>query len=94
MPDQKTIEMECPSCRGTGVYSGLAEPSGVAVVCIHCEGTGCGKIVYTPFTGRKRRQGIHTVRLSAGTFLATGVGPRGGSVTYEEFLAGKVPKAR
>ena len=91
---QKTIEIECPSCQGTGVYRGFAEPEGVAVVCLHYEGTGAGKIVYTPFTGRKRRTGIHTVRLSAGTFIVTGVGPRGPAVTYEEFLTGKVPKAR
>lgn len=92
MPEQKTIEIECPSCRGTGLYRGFAEPSGVAVVCIHCQGTGAGKITYTPFTGRKRREGIHTVQLSAGTLLVTGVGPRGVAVTYEEFLAGKMPR--
>jgi hypothetical protein len=92
MSKQNTIEIECPSCQGTGVYRGFAEPQGVAVVCLHCEGTGKETITYKPFTGRKRRDGIHTVRLSAGTLLVTGVGPRGGSVTYEEFLAGKVPR--
>ena len=88
----KIIEVECRSCGGTGVYSGFAEPAGVGVVCLTCDGTGKAKLSYTPFTGRKHRQGIETVRRSAGTFIATGAGPRGGSVTYREFLAGKMPR--
>jgi len=87
----KIVRAQCSSCNGTGVYSGFAEPKGTAVVCLTCNGTGCEKIRYTPFKGRKIRRGIQTVRRSSGTFIATGVGPRGGSVTYKEFLGGKMP---
>lgn len=86
-----TLETECRSCGGSGVYRGFAEPPGVAVVCLNCDGSGCSKINYTPFTGRKPREGIQEVRRSRGTFIGTGVGPTGGSVTYREFVNGKLP---
>lgn len=94
MPKQNTvtIEVRCPDCGGTGVYHGFAEPEGVGVVCLGCGGSGAKKLTYTPFTGRERRNGIKVVRRSRGTFIATGVGPNGSSVTYEEFLNGKMPK--
>lgn len=84
-----TVKAECKSCSGTGVYKGFAEPEGVGVVCLQCSGTGCDEISYTPFTERKRRKGIRVVR--QGSFLATGVGPVGGEVSYEEFLNGRMP---
>ena len=87
----QTIDAECRSCGGTGVYCGFAEPKGTGVVCLDCGGTGCQKIRYKPFTGRKRRAGVEKVQQSRGTFIATGVGPAGGVVTYEQFLAGKMP---
>lgn len=89
-----TVEAECSACRGTGVYHGFAEPDGVGVVCLTCKGTGAMKLHYSPFTGRKTRKDIKTVRLSSGTFIATGIGPCVGSVTYEEFLAGKMPSLK
>lgn len=85
------VEAECDSCDGTGVYSGFAEPKGVAVVCLGCEGTGCRILRYKPFKHRRRRKGIKTVRLSRGTFILTGVGPTGNSISYEEFWKGKFP---
>lgn len=87
-----TIKVECDSCRGTGVYSGFAEPEGVAVVCLGCKGTGESSVTYREFTGRKRRRGIREVRRSGGSFIATGVGPRGESIPYEDFFAGRMPK--
>jgi hypothetical protein len=89
-----TIDIQCQSCGGTGLYCGFAEPKGTAVVCITCGGSGKSTFAYEPFTGRKPRAGIHTVRLSGGSFIATGVGPRGASITYEEFKAGKLPQPR
>lgn len=49
------IEEECKACKGTGVYIGMAERDGAAVVCFKCEGTGCHKhsISYKKFEGRK-----------------------------------------
>lgn len=86
-----SVEAECGSCDGTGIYRGFAEPKGVGVVCLNCDGTGRKVIKYKPFGGRRTRDDVKTVRRSAGSFIATGVGPTGGSVTYEEFLSGKMP---
>jgi hypothetical protein len=88
---RQVVKAECSACGGTGVYKGFAEPSGVGVVCLECKGTGCREIAYTPFTERKRRDGIRIVRLSRGSLIATGVGPAGSEVTYEQFLRGEKP---
>lgn len=89
---RQKIETECSSCRGTGIYRGFAEPQGVGVVCLDCDGTGCRMMEYTPFTGLKRRDDVRTVQRSRGSLIFAGVGPTGGSVSYEEFLNGKRPK--
>ena len=86
-----TLEAECTACGGTGIYHGFAEPDGVGVVCLKCEGSGMMVVHYIPFTGRKKRNDIVVVRRSRGSFIAIGVGPTGESVTYEEFLQGKLP---
>jgi len=85
------LKAQCKACGGTGIYRGFAEPEGVGVICQSCAGTGCVEIRYEPFTERRRRSGVHTVRRSSGTFIATGVGPTRGSVSYEEFLRGRMP---
>ena len=85
------VKAECTDCGGTGLYSGMCEPSGVAVVCIRCKGTGCEIIHYVPFVKRKPKKEISTVRCSRGSFIASGVGPYGGVVSYEEFCKGKMP---
>jgi len=87
------VNTECDSCGGTGVYHGFCEAEGEAVVCLRCDGTGCAKIYYMPFTKRKNRRGINTIRLSRGGFLATDVGGFGDSITYTEFKKGKMPCA-
>ena len=86
------VKVECCACRGTGLYRGMAEPKGVAVVCLRCDGSGCAELEYTPFAARKRRDDVQTVRLSRGSFILS-CGPVGESVTYAEFLAGKMPTA-
>jgi len=83
------VKAQCGSCAGTGIYHGFAEPPGVGVVCLNCDGTGCYVIQFTPFEERKRRKDIKTVQLSRGSFIGTGVGPAGKSITYEELLTGK-----
>jgi len=86
-----TVDAECDACRGTGLYKGFAEPRDTAVVCHGCNGTGCIKLTYTPFTKRHPKKGIAWVMKSRGSFVATGVGPTGKRVTYEDFEAGKLP---
>ena len=83
---------ECSACGGTGLYHGIAEPRGVAVVCLRCNGTGAVKIIYTPFTGRRLRTDVQQVQLSRGTLIFGGCGPMGRSISYEEFVAGKMPE--
>jgi hypothetical protein len=100
MTHTSKIKAECGGCRATGIYCGFAEPKGTGVVCVICNGTGCVDmtrkstegIIYEPFVERKRRTDVNTVRLSAGRFMPTGLGPRGSSVSYEDFWNGKMPK--
>ncbi|HME04481.1 MAG TPA: hypothetical protein VKG38_15785 [Solirubrobacteraceae bacterium] len=85
------IEVECESCDGTGLYRGMAEPPGVAVVCLNCDGTGCVKLTFKSFHGLKKRRDVKTVQRSRGSFIGTGVGPAGRSITYGQFLEGRRP---
>ena len=39
-------EAECKSCKGTGLYAGLAEKEGARVICRTCEGIGKIKISF------------------------------------------------
>lgn len=83
------VDTECSACRGTGIYRGFAEPPGVGVVCLNCEGIGCRTMEYTPFTGRRTRDDIKEVQRSRGSFIGTGVGPVGRSISYQDFLNSK-----
>ena len=53
---QRVIEYraECSKCKGTGLYVGMFERDGAAVVCSSCKGTGCVevRITYKDFEGR------------------------------------------
>jgi hypothetical protein len=86
---KQTVKAECNSCDGTGIYCGFAEPKGVGVICLTCDGTGCQTITYKPFEKLKKRRDIQKVARSRGSFIATGVGPTRELITYDEFLAGK-----
>ncbi len=80
-----SIKCECGSCGGTGLYSGMCEAKGEAVICLGCGGRGWIDFKYKEFTGRKRKSGIKTISQSRGTLIATGVGAVGKSMTYDEF---------
>lgn len=56
-------DCECPSCKGTGVFIGMAERDGAAVVCHTCKGTGCKhvKIEYDDFTKKHIRPNVERV---------------------------------
>lgn len=56
-----TIKCECTDCEGTGLYVGLTCHDGAAMVCRSCKGTGCVEFSYTPFTSRKRKEGIKRI---------------------------------
>jgi hypothetical protein len=91
-PCDGLVKIECRACRATGLYSGFAEPKGTAVVCLRCGGSGSENLEYKPFTKRRLKRGIKTVSLSRGSFIVTGVGAHGSSITYAEFQKGKVPR--
>lgn len=93
MSAKKKVLCECPACNATGLYSGFAEAEGEAVICLQCQGTGAVRMTFTPYTGRRRRNKIKTIRLSQGRLLATGVGGVGQGMTYAEFQA-KIPAAQ
>jgi len=61
----KTIEIECPDCKGFGLYRGRCEERGSAVVCHTCEGTGKSTFTYNEFTGRKHVEGVKRVFYSS-----------------------------
>ena len=86
-----SIKTECAACGGTGLYRGMAEPAGVAVVCVQCKGTGCFGLTYKPFVSRQPRTDVQFVHCSKGSFIMN-CGPTGNPVTYADFLAGKMPK--
>ena len=88
---RSSIKTKCAACGGTGLYRGMAEPAGVAVICIQCKGTGCDDLVYEPFTGRKPRVGVLFVHCSKGSFIMN-CGPTSKPVTYADFQAGKMPE--
>lgn len=81
----KRIKQECDSCSGSGLYSGMCEGPGEAVVCLSCEGKGWYWYEYRSFNGRKRKRGIKEIHFSRGSFIGTGVGAIGDRMTYAQF---------
>ena len=94
----KTIEYdaECDACGGTGLYRGIGERDGFAVVCHRCKGTGCRsvKINYTPFTVRKEDTHVKRV-LEYNPGICVGINNEGlnldsfGGIPYEKWLSGQ-----
>jgi len=96
--------IECPDCKGTGVYSGMGESKNTAVVCNRCKGTGKYEYVYTynEFTGRKKNDLIKRVylkgygyKIGLGKIDFKGIGEIDmdkEGVSYEDFLNDKMPK--
>lgn len=84
---QRSILIRCPSCRGTGVYVGYAEPEGTGVRCEQCNGTGRKVYKYYQFHGRVVRPNIQIVRLYKGDDSGDRI-----EISYEDFLAGKIPE--
>lgn len=65
MKMKHTIEFDekCKPCKGTGLYVGLAENDGAAVVCYICKGTACHhvKYEYDDFEGKEIRPKVTRV---------------------------------
>lgn len=94
---EQTIEIECKACIGTGLYCGIAERNGSAVICQQCDGTGRQEFKYKPFAGRNRRQNVNRVFKSSFGYVhsaedANGIKFSDGGVAYNDWLNGDVPK--
>ena len=64
---KSTVKTACESCGATGLYSGMCEGAGRAVVCLDCGGTGCCVVEFKPFKERKPRTDIKTVIVGRAT---------------------------
>ena len=60
--DTVTVTTECSACGGTGLYQGFAQEAGYPTVCSNCKGSGGKEVTYTPFTGRRLKDGVRGVR--------------------------------
>lgn len=63
---KRTITIECKFCGGTGLYKGMAERDGCAVICSSCQGTGKTEFTYNEFEGRKPMENV--TRVFEGSF--------------------------
>jgi hypothetical protein len=93
----KTIEIECQTCKGSGLYQGLAERGKSAVVCNKCQGSGKDKFFYNEFTGRKTLSNVERVFAGSFGYVHTDKNTAGilfeeGGCTYQEWLKGEKPK--
>lgn len=74
---------ECDACSGTGLYVGMAERDGFAVVCSKCRGTGRVKCSALLFTGRKDRLDVRVERvLEVNPGICVGRVPGGGMDSF------------
>jgi hypothetical protein len=57
------LDIECNKCGGTGLYVGMGEHDGAAVVCRNCDGTGKYHYVFTyeEFVERKQSRKVKRV---------------------------------
>lgn len=106
MSEGKKIELDiqCKECKGTGVYIGMGERDGAAVVCHRCDGTGKYHYAfeYKDFGGRIKRRGVKRVYKSGyGYCLAPKkikfqrvgeIDLAQEGVSYDEFWEGKHPQ--
>jgi hypothetical protein len=85
---------KCQKCKGTGLYKGMGERDGIAVVCHNCNGTGkkYQKHEYEEFTEREICPGVERV-IQTNPGICVGAKNEKddtfGGMTYKEWLAGK-----
>lgn len=94
---EHTIEFDCQceSCKGTGIYKGMGERDGFAVVCHSCKGKGevHRVIKYKDFTKKViRKDVIQVLEVNPGICAGTGNGftiNSFGGISYADWLKGK-----
>lgn len=86
---------QCADCKGTGLYVGLAERDGGAVVCCRCDGKGYvdARIEYEIFEQRLVREEVQRVyRVNPGICIGAGGGYKledFGGMPYADWQEGK-----
>lgn len=85
------VKYECPSCSGSGLYSGFMERTDEAVVCVSCGGKGYRVEKFRAFTGRRKRRGIKKIRFGSGMILDNP--SKSTWFSYEEFEK-KIPSEK
>ena len=89
------FDEKCKQCGGTGLYVGMAEKNGAAIVCYVCKGTGCNKFKheYEEFEERQERTGVKRVyKTNPGICIGTGNGhtlEEFGGLSYDEWMSDK-----
>ena len=91
------FDCQCKSCKGTGLYVGVCERDGIAVVCHTCKGTGKQHVrfEYEEFAGRIPRSKIKRVLQTAcghvcGNNTAKGITIEDfGGQSYDDWATGK-----
>lgn len=87
---KKTIEIQCEDCRGSGLYRGMWERDGFAVVCFRCKGTGKRLFEYVPAGPRSTKAGVTRVIQCNPGIVVGGDDPQEfGGMSYEDWLKGK-----
>jgi hypothetical protein len=89
------FDEKCKRCGGTGLYTGMAERDGAAVVCHNCKGTGCHhmKFEYEDFEVRQKHETAKRVfQVNPGICIGEGNGHKledFGGMPIEDWEAGK-----
>ena len=83
-PGHIEINEKCKSCNGTGLYIGMAERDGAAVVCHTCKGTGCHHFVYD-YEDFVKREYRHKVKRVYQTNVGICIGEEKGKCRLEDF---------
>lgn len=96
---KKVIEFDeaCTACNGTGLYVGIGEHNGAAVICRRCDGTGLHhfKRTYETFTEKKNKHGIRRVyEINPGVTIGEDKSQKitledFGGMTFEDWKGGK-----
>ena len=93
MSKEIKIKHRCATCSGTGLYVGILERDGAAVVCNKCKGLGWQEEIFVEFAGREERKGVCRVfQASSGIVIGDGEGIKlsdFGGMPLSDWLAGK-----
>ena len=82
------FDAKCESCNGSGLYVGMAEKDGAAIVCVSCKGTGKVHevITYEDFEKKKKRRGVKRVfKCNCGIGIGAGKTDKHGQISLEDF---------